>query len=209
MRSKKSSINHRIISRILPVSASLNPLIESRLSSGVGAADVADKPPPIPPRLIFAADSESRTSTSASVAVQGNGRRQRLQRVFLRCIRSCGIRKPIDTDSKSRSKCFSRRFSAVPSGNSHLTWLMFVAMAYLYNFISIPLRIAFPVWQRGHGHFWAWMCIDYACDVLYLIDSCFVQTRIKYLENGLWVVREGTIDRPDNSVLLCFRLAFV
>jgi hypothetical protein len=61
-------------------------------------------------------------------------------------------------------------------------------MAYLYNFISIPLRIAFPVWKKGETNIWLWMLIDYFCDVLYLIDICFVQTRIKYLENGLWVV---------------------
>jgi hypothetical protein len=61
-------------------------------------------------------------------------------------------------------------------------------MAYLYNFISIPLRIAFPVWKKGETNIWLWMLIDYLCDVLYLIDICFVQTRIKYLENGLWVV---------------------
>jgi len=70
----------------------------------------------------------------------------------------------------------------------HLTWLLFVALAYLYNFISIPLRIAFPVWKKGETNIWLWMIIDYLCDVLYLIDICFVQTRIKYLENGLWVV---------------------
>ena len=71
----------------------------------------------------------------------------------------------------------------------HLTWLMFVAVAYLYNFISIPLRIAFPVWNAGHTSMWIWMIIDYSCDFLYAMDICFVQTRIRYLENGLWVVR--------------------
>jgi hypothetical protein len=65
---------------------------------------------------------------------------------------------------------------------------MLVSLAYLYNFISIPLRIAFPIWKKGEKNIWLWMLIDYLCDVLYLIDICFVQTRIKYLENGLWVV---------------------
>jgi hypothetical protein len=70
---------------------------------------------------------------------------------------------------------------------------MLVSLAYLYNFISIPLRIAFPVWKKGEKNAWFWMLIDYSCDVLYLIDICFVQTRIKYLENGLWVVSKSII----------------
>lgn len=73
-------------------------------------------------------------------------------------------------------------------------------MAYLYNFISIPLRIAFPVWKKGEGNIWLWMIIDYLCDLLYIIDICFVQTRIKYLENGLWVVsiRNKRITKKEN-----------
>ncbi|CAF1079679.1 unnamed protein product [Adineta steineri] len=122
-----------------------------------------------PRRSIFASESVSHASTP-SLAPEVNGIKQRLQRILLRCIRKSGIRKPIDTDS-----------------SSHLTWLLFVAMAYLYNFISIPLRIAFPIWKKGETNIWLWMIIDYLCDVLYVIDTCFVQTRIKYLENGLWV----------------------
>ena len=64
-----------------------------------------------------------------------------------------------------------------------------MALAYLYNFISIPLRIAFPVWGKGQRFLLLWIFVDYFSDVLYLIDVCFFQTRIKYLENGLWVVR--------------------
>ena len=80
--------------------------------------------------------------------------------------------------------------SLVCSGKMHLTWLLFVTMAYLYNFISVPLRIAFSVWTQGSKYTWIWMLIDYSCDGLYLIDMFFVQTRIKYLENGLWVVSD-------------------
>ncbi|CAF0757793.1 unnamed protein product [Rotaria sp. Silwood1] len=121
-----------------------------------------------PARSIFASDSESHASTT-SLAIEGNGIKQRLQRILFRCIRKSGFRKPVDTDS-----------------NAHLIWLTLVAMAYLYNFISIPLRIAFPIWKNGERNIWLWMLIDYLCDVLYLIDIFFVQTRIKYLENGLW-----------------------
>jgi cyclic nucleotide gated channel beta 1 len=76
----------------------------------------------------------------------------------------------------------------VEQGFIYLIWLMFVALAYLYNFISIPLRIAFPLWNKERGNIWTWMVIDYASDLLYIIDICLVRTRIKYLENGLWVV---------------------
>ncbi|CAF0931936.1 unnamed protein product [Adineta steineri] len=122
-----------------------------------------------PHRSIFSSESISHASTP-SLAPEVNGIKQRLQRILLRCIRKSDICKPIDTDS-----------------SSHLTWLLFVAMGYLYNFISIPLRIAFPVWKKGETNIWLWMIIDYSCDVLYVIDTYFVQTRIKYLENGLWV----------------------
>ncbi|CAF5204933.1 unnamed protein product, partial [Rotaria magnacalcarata] len=123
----------------------------------------------LPIRSVFASDSVSQAST-ASLLLEGNGIKQRLQRIVHRCLRKSGIRKPIDTDS-----------------NMHLIWLLFVALAYLYNFISIPLRIAFPIWKKGETNIWLWMLIDYLCDVLYLIDIFFVQTRIKYLENGLWI----------------------
>ncbi|CAF0930657.1 unnamed protein product [Rotaria sordida] len=122
-----------------------------------------------PDRSIFTSDSESHASTP-SLTIEGNGIKQRLQRIIFRCIRKSGVRKPVDADS-----------------NAHLIWLTFVAMAYLYNFISIPLRIAFPIWKNGKTYIWIWMLIDYLCDVLYLIDIFFVQTRIKYLENGLWI----------------------
>ncbi|CAF4447828.1 unnamed protein product [Rotaria socialis] len=127
----------------------------------------AQEQPPI--RSVFASDSVSQASTP-SLLLEGNGIKQRLQRIVRRCLRKSGIRKPIDTDS-----------------NAHLIWLLFVALAYLYNFISIPLRIAFPIWKKGETNIWLWMLIDYLSDVLYLIDIFFVQTRIKYLENGLWI----------------------
>ncbi|CAF0899419.1 unnamed protein product [Adineta ricciae] len=122
-----------------------------------------------PRRSIFASETVSQASTD-SIKIEGTGLKQSVQRTILRCTRKCGIRKPIDTDS-----------------SSHLIWLLLVAMAYLYNFISVPFRIAFPVWDKGQTQIWLWLIIDYSCDVLYLIDTCFVQTRIKYLENGLWV----------------------
>ena len=155
---------------------------------GVGVTDRQEKKEG-PAQLTFGSDSESRASTALSVPVEGASRRQRLQRYLLRCIRQSSLRKPIDTDSKMifLTICSFKRFIH-SIGSLHLTWLLFVAMAYLYNFISIPLRIAFPVWDKGQKYMWIWMVIDYGSDVLYIIDICFVQTRIKYLENGLWVV---------------------
>jgi hypothetical protein len=56
-----------------------------------------------PRRSIFLSDSESRIST-ASIALENVGVKQRLQRIILRCTRRFSLRKPIDTDSKLKLK---------------------------------------------------------------------------------------------------------
>lgn len=81
---------------------------------------------------------------------------------------------------------------------------MFVALAYIYNFISIPLRIAFPMWKKGDKNIWFWLLVDYLCDILYLIDMFCVQTKIKYLENGLWIVSSEKTFRKKNDCNVLF-----
>lgn len=147
-----------------------------------------------PRRSIFSSSSTSDPST-ASLKIEGNGLKTRIQRLIVQCVQKASLRKPIDTDSELHRSSVSHSSFFLP-GRTHLTWLLFVALAYLYNFISIPLRIAFPIWRNGETPIWVWMIVDYSCDLLYVLDMCFVQTRIKYLENGLWVVSDERCSRP-------------
>ena len=111
--------------------------------------------------MVFVSDRDSRTSLTPSVAIEGHSCKQRLHLVFLWFVRMSGLRKPIDTDSKSKFQRIRRYLCPASLGNIYLTWLLFVAMGYLYNLISVPLRIAFLVWCKGQKSIWIWMCIDY------------------------------------------------
>lgn len=98
----------------------------------------------------------------------------------------------------------------------YLTWLGIVFLAYIYNLISISVRYAFE-YDKGYGpdfsndSVWSeeinitnrtvssfeeffnsdkkilWLIADYICDLIYLIDIFLVQTRIKFIRDGMWV----------------------
>lgn len=98
----------------------------------------------------------------------------------------------------------------------YLSWLGIVFLAYIYNIISISIRYAFE-YDRGYGPDFSnqsaitqqsnltnrtltsleeffesdkkllWFFADYICDLIYLIDIFLVQTRIKFIRDGMWV----------------------
>ena len=48
-------------------------------------------------------------------------------------------------------------------------WLSIISLAVLYNFIIIPARVSFKELETGQ-FFTAWMTIDIAADLLYVLD---------------------------------------
>ena len=98
----------------------------------------------------------------------------------------------------------------------YLTWLGIVFLAYIYNIISISIRYAFE-YDKGYGPDFSnrseitkqtnvtnrkmaslekffesdkkllWLIADYICDLIYLIDIFLIQTRIKFIRDGMWV----------------------
>ncbi|ESN90199.1 hypothetical protein HELRODRAFT_90895, partial [Helobdella robusta] len=63
-------------------------------------------------------------------------------------------------------------------------WLCLVSIAVLYNLIIIIARYVF--WELQNSKLSLWICLDYVCDVIYLMDM-FVQfkTGNSYLEQGI------------------------
>jgi hypothetical protein len=98
--------------------------------------------------------------------------------------------------------------------NFYLIWLALMSLVYIYNIISISIRFSFNYDNENYENstafalnslenvtndtnpgFWKnlrvskrfyWSLTDYFCDIVYVADMFLVQTRIKYLEEGLW-----------------------
>lgn len=64
--------------------------------------------------------------------------------------------------------------------------MFFVTVTFLYNAWVIPLRSTFP-YQTPENRI-IWMVFDYLTDFVYLIDMIVIQPKVKYLEDGFWVI---------------------
>jgi hypothetical protein len=121
------------------------------------------------------------------------------------------------TKKQETSKRIVKTLKATIDNKSiiYLLWISIVSSAYIFNLLSISLRFAFEydlfemdVQQQQNSttknlknetnsetivndpystiRMW-WSLIEYVCDLLYLVDIFLVQTRIKFLREGLWV----------------------
>lgn len=72
-----------------------------------------------------------------------------------------------------------------PQSNFCMAWLFIVALAYMYNCWTIPLRSTFPYQTPGNRP--VWMFFDYVSDLVYIIDIALIQPRIMYISDGFWV----------------------
>ena len=62
-----------------------------------------------------------------------------------------------------------------PSSTLYYRWLAVISAACLYNLIMIIARAVF--WKLQEGNLLlTWLCLDYLCDVIYVLDI-FVQFR--------------------------------
>ncbi|XP_059469350.1 cyclic nucleotide-gated cation channel beta-1 [Neocloeon triangulifer] len=79
--------------------------------------------------------------------------------------------------------CWKRNID--PQSHSYIGWLSLVAMACLYNCWVIPLRCVFPYQTPENTPIW--LTVDFCADIIYVIDMAFVQPRVMFISQGLWV----------------------
>ena len=173
-------------------------------------------PPPPPPPTPPAKAAET-TAAPVELSTETVQKENIFRRVFLR-------NKCCSAILDLKNNC-NNYFKPIESqSNFYLAWLGLIAIAYVYNVISISIRYSFEYdalndneslvsvdlecFENFSANFSAtnhsvnstvgckrrisvssafiWMITDYVCDVLYLIDIFLVQTRIKFLSEGLW-----------------------
>ncbi|CAH8663559.1 unnamed protein product [Schistosoma guineensis] len=77
-------------------------------------------------------------------------------------------------------------FSATisPYSNIYLLWLGFLLIAVLYNYITIPLREAFNIYD-DEDNMTLWYILNSLMDTLYLLDILLLKPRIEFLDQGI------------------------
>ncbi|TNM90556.1 hypothetical protein fugu_002845 [Takifugu bimaculatus] len=93
----------------------------------------------------------------------------------------------------------------------YVIWLFFVVAAWNWNVWLIPVRWAFPYQTPENIHLW--LLMDYTCDLIYITDILFFQTRLQFVRGGDIVcdkkeMRENymTTDRFKMDVISLFPL---
>ena len=76
------------------------------------------------------------------------------------------------------------KFTLNPYDSGILYWLFLLSIVYLYNILSVSLRLVFPIVQERHWVYF--LLLDIAADLYYLIDV-LVQVRTGYLDQGYLV----------------------
>ena len=94
----------------------------------------------------------------------------------------------------------------------YLSWLALVSLAYIYNIFGITSRLTFDfdndsvyddlnssdlneTNQTNFDYYYKylnnrefyWFLLDYLSDFIYLLDIFFIQTRLRFLNDGVWV----------------------
>ncbi|XP_032833343.1 cyclic nucleotide-gated channel beta-1 isoform X2 [Petromyzon marinus] len=64
----------------------------------------------------------------------------------------------------------------------YVLWLLVVALAFHWNCWLIPVRCTFPYVTADNLA--TWLVTDYACDVIYIVDMAFFQTRLQFISKG-------------------------
>ncbi|CAH8596638.1 unnamed protein product [Schistosoma turkestanicum] len=71
-----------------------------------------------------------------------------------------------------------------PYSNIYLLWLGILLLAVLYNYITIPLREAFNIYD-GEENMTLWYTLNSLMDILYLLDIVILRPRIEFLDHGI------------------------
>ncbi|CAH8650324.1 unnamed protein product [Heterobilharzia americana] len=77
-------------------------------------------------------------------------------------------------------------FSATisPYSNVYLAWLGFLLIAVLYNYITIPFREAFNIYD-DEDNTTLWYTLNSITDTLYLLDILLIRPRVEFLDGGI------------------------
>lgn len=87
------------------------------------------------------------------------------------------------------SKSYWKTFYLDNSEAPYYKWLFVISLAVFYNLFAIVARTVF--WNLQDDYFVMWLCFDYFCDFLYLIDI-YVQHKTAFLEQGI-IVTDATL----------------
>ena len=79
------------------------------------------------------------------------------------------------------------------AGDVYFVWMVFVAIAFLYNAIFMPLRAAFQEEVQPNFLLPLWFFFDYLFDLIFLLDIFLIQSHLSYRDQGLLVVRAYTV----------------
>ena len=74
------------------------------------------------------------------------------------------------------------------TGDVYFAWMVFIAIAFLYNAIFMPLRAAFKEEVQPDYLLPLWFFIDYVSDIIFLLDIFFFQSHLSYRDQGVLVV---------------------
>ncbi|GCC26447.1 hypothetical protein chiPu_0004864 [Chiloscyllium punctatum] len=68
------------------------------------------------------------------------------------------------------------------SNPMYVLWLSIVVFAWNWNVWLIPVRCTFPYQTPDNVHLW--LLMDYFCDLIYVIDMAFFQSRLQFVQGG-------------------------
>lgn len=74
------------------------------------------------------------------------------------------------------------------TGDVYFVWMVFVAIAFLYNAIFMPLRAAFQEEVQPEFLLPLWFFFDYVFDLVFILDILVFQSHLSYRDQGLLVV---------------------
>uniref|UniRef100_A0A8R1I6R8 Cyclic nucleotide-binding domain-containing protein n=1 Tax=Caenorhabditis japonica TaxID=281687 RepID=A0A8R1I6R8_CAEJA len=87
----------------------------------------------------------------------------------------------------NQKRCFGLSVQGTfhPYGRFYMTWLSLVTLCFLYNSFCIPLRSSYPYQTADNWVYW--FIVDYACDVVYLVDMLVIKPRLRFTRGGIQV----------------------